>query len=319
MQDDSKHGRKRKFSDVRNEASGSRQVNSSSNSPEIYWEDEQPRTSKQSNQDDTVNSSANFFLSSCSKQFIIEHYNELAQDIQKIMDIDELSDVTIAIDNQQFSAHKLILAARSIYFSGRFSGQGAAVSSSQKSDITLDNCSAQLFDLMLRYIYSGRMDLQEPDKETLDEVKDLMQAYGIDPSMQNDVAEQNIHDIEIDDEKIVWISDTIGEAQKETIDLVENIISINEENFFLAKDYSVNPPRICANYRCLQPDTLRQIYSFLKTQTKENDYSNTKSLAKDISKLLTGNIAPFDVTLTMRDTHFRAHKLILIARCPYFQ
>ena len=46
----------------------------------------------------------------------VEHVEELAADIGKLLMNKDYSDVTFIVDGEQFPAHRVILAARSEYF-----------------------------------------------------------------------------------------------------------------------------------------------------------------------------------------------------------
>lgn len=51
-----------------------------------------------------------------SVEGLVDHCKELSQDIGALLQNEEFSDVTFVVQNKQFAAHRVILAARSHYF-----------------------------------------------------------------------------------------------------------------------------------------------------------------------------------------------------------
>jgi hypothetical protein len=112
---------------------------------------------------------------------------ELCQDYGKLLEDTELADVTFAVDSQRFSAHRLVLAARSAYFSGLFkSGQGMREGggSAAGEAIVLKEVRAGAFRVLLKYLYTGEVPEEEDCGEGLRAgemagVADRFQAAGL--------------------------------------------------------------------------------------------------------------------------------------------
>jgi hypothetical protein len=64
------------------------------------------------------------------------------------------SDVTFVVEEQQLSAHRAVLAARSIYFHTMFLG---GFTESQKGHVTIpvEEVSHEVFKLVLEFVYTG--------------------------------------------------------------------------------------------------------------------------------------------------------------------
>ena len=67
---------------------------------------------------------------------------------------DEYSDVTLIVEKQPFSAHKVILAARSDYFRALLFG---GMKESSEDEIELKDTPLAAFKQLLRYIYTGQV------------------------------------------------------------------------------------------------------------------------------------------------------------------
>ena len=88
--------------------------------------------------------------------FQIQHTQFLSEHIGALYLNDEYSDVTLVVDNQPFSAHKVILAARSHYFRALLFG---GLMESSETAIELQDTPLAAFKQLLRYIYTGQVKL----------------------------------------------------------------------------------------------------------------------------------------------------------------
>lgn len=70
----------------------------------------------------------------------------------------DYSDLVLIVESEQFHAHRVILAARSDYFRALLYG-GLRESRQENQRIEIKECKASAFEFLLRYIYTGRINL----------------------------------------------------------------------------------------------------------------------------------------------------------------
>lgn len=70
----------------------------------------------------------------------------------------EYSDIELIVESECFYAHRIILAARSDYFRALLYG-GLRESQQNNPAIEIQECKAAAFQILLRYIYTGRVNL----------------------------------------------------------------------------------------------------------------------------------------------------------------
>lgn len=107
----------------------------------------------------------------------IVHTSLLSGNIGSLFLQEEFSDVTLVVENRKFPAHRVILACRSDYFRALLFG---GLSESQKShgEIELKEINEEGFLHLLKYIYTGRVNLKELKEEEVLEVLSLSNKYG---------------------------------------------------------------------------------------------------------------------------------------------
>ncbi|XP_076245296.1 BTB (POZ) domain containing 9 [Calliopsis andreniformis] len=105
----------------------------------------------------------------------IEHINLLSEDIGALYLSDEYSDVTLIVGGQRFSAHKIILAARSQYFRALLFG---GLKESTQHEIELKDANLAAFKGLLEYIYLGRISLTDRREEAVLDILGLAHLYG---------------------------------------------------------------------------------------------------------------------------------------------
>ncbi|GBB84338.1 hypothetical protein RclHR1_10960007 [Rhizophagus clarus] len=106
-----------------------------------------------------------------------EFLKKLSQNLLEILNDDEYCDITIEVGNdpyvQIFRAHMVILNYRSTYLR-RILSTNKKKNDGTLVQIKLPNISPEIFQIILRYIYGGKLSLEEYD--TLDIVKILVAA-----------------------------------------------------------------------------------------------------------------------------------------------
>jgi len=95
----------------------------------------------------------------------------LEKDLSKLLEDTGLADVTFAVDGQRFPAHCCVLAARSPFFRAMFeSGKGMHEEGSRAAgqDIVIKEVSAGAFRVLLRFLYTHKLPVEEDCGEGLE-------------------------------------------------------------------------------------------------------------------------------------------------------
>lgn len=108
---------------------------------------------------------------------LVNHVHKLSENIGSLFTTQEYSDVTLIVEDVRFQAHKVVLAACSEYFRALFFG-GLKESTLQDAEIELKDTNASAFKHLLKYIYTGCMNLVELKEDILFEVLGLAHRYG---------------------------------------------------------------------------------------------------------------------------------------------
>lgn len=95
-------------------------------------------------------------------------YTEKSMTTRKLAKTSLFSDVEIKIEDKVYPCHKMVLADSSPYFLKLFTSK---FSESKEWTIVIDECSSQIFDIVIEYIYTNI--LRFPDVEC-DEIDDLL-------------------------------------------------------------------------------------------------------------------------------------------------
>lgn len=87
---------------------------------------------------------------------------------------EQFSDITLVVENVRIPAHKIILAAQSSYFRSLFSGGFAETA---QHEIELRRVPLEAFKVILKYIYTGRLSLDNCEVDQLIDVLGLADLY----------------------------------------------------------------------------------------------------------------------------------------------
>ncbi|XP_050435261.1 BTB/POZ domain-containing protein 9-like isoform X3 [Adelges cooleyi] len=104
----------------------------------------------------------------------IDHADLLVNDISSLYLNEKFSDVVLVVDNEEFHAHRIVLASRSDYFSVSLYG---GYIESHKKKVPIKEGSATSVKVLLQYIYSGRMDLSILESKVILELLILSNVY----------------------------------------------------------------------------------------------------------------------------------------------
>lgn len=105
---------------------------------------------------------------------LINHSNLVLSNLESLYLNDEFSDITLVIENSEIPAHKVILASSSDYFRALlFCG----LQESQSAKISLKCSNEQLFKQLLKYVYTGKMNLTEMSVQQILEIFQMSHEY----------------------------------------------------------------------------------------------------------------------------------------------
>lgn len=109
---------------------------------------------------------------------VIDHVSSLSDNLGELVENSEYSDITLVVENKKFPAHKVILAARSDYFRALLFG-GMMESQPGTTEIELQETTAKPFEALLKYIYTGKMNLLDvKQEEHLLDILGMSHRYG---------------------------------------------------------------------------------------------------------------------------------------------
>jgi hypothetical protein len=96
-----------------------------------------------------------------------DYVTALCSGLQQLYEASQYIDVEIVVENKTFHCHRLVLAAMSPYFDAMFS---SGMIESQNHKVNIQNVPSGTFDLIIKFIYGGNLELDEEN------VGDLLQA-----------------------------------------------------------------------------------------------------------------------------------------------
>ncbi|RHZ67596.1 hypothetical protein Glove_300g6 [Diversispora epigaea] len=99
-------------------------------------------------------------------------FNKLSQDFSELLNDKKEYNVVIEVDKEEnkksFTAHSVVLRYRSPYFDKEL--ERATTNENHIKTIIKTNISVQIFEIILRYIYSGIVDIENIDTKTIYEL-----------------------------------------------------------------------------------------------------------------------------------------------------
>lgn len=105
----------------------------------------------------------------------IQHTSQLVEQISSLYLNEDCSDLTLIVEDQRFPVHRVILAARSTYFHAMlFCG----MRETNENEITLVDTPADAFKALLKYIYTGKLQLKSLKLDLVLDMLGLVHKYG---------------------------------------------------------------------------------------------------------------------------------------------
>ena len=78
-----------------------------------------------------------------------------------MLQTDQFTDVTLLVEGERFQAHRVVLAGHSQYFLTMFT---CGMSETREEAVTIHGLTAEVFRIVLNYIYRGRVDTSDVDR-----------------------------------------------------------------------------------------------------------------------------------------------------------
>ena len=95
----------------------------------------------------------------------VEHFEHISSDLLDLLKSKEHTDVTFLVNEKRFPAHKIILAARCTYFKILLFGDMKEAHLGPDGEIPFTDTTPEAFELLLEYIYSGRVCLGDLNED----------------------------------------------------------------------------------------------------------------------------------------------------------
>ncbi|KAK3738704.1 hypothetical protein QZH41_006249 [Actinostola sp. cb2023] len=93
-----------------------------------------------------------------------DYGSSFGRELNRIRQERRFCDVTLIVEGKQFHAHQIILAARSKYFYGVFTND---MLEKRSQTVSLGELSASAMESLLEYLYTGDVEVNEPNAEDL--------------------------------------------------------------------------------------------------------------------------------------------------------
>lgn len=103
---------------------------------------------------------------------VAKHSNKVLEGLNDLREQNILIDITIRISNFKYHAHKVVLSACSDYFRAMFNEN---MLEARNDSVTLYDISAKGFQLLLNYMYTSQLELNEENVEDVLEVAVYLQ------------------------------------------------------------------------------------------------------------------------------------------------
>ena len=129
--------------------------------------------------DDVLNLGQSLSIFSDQKTVLadeIDHSKLLCEDISRLADSHDFCDVTFVVGSERIHAHRIILAARCLYFRALLFG--GLKESQEKNEIVIKGVNSHAFKVLLRYAYTGKLKVGGVDLDRCVDILALANQYG---------------------------------------------------------------------------------------------------------------------------------------------
>ncbi|OXU26477.1 hypothetical protein TSAR_009240 [Trichomalopsis sarcophagae] len=179
---------------------------------------------------------------------------KLSDELVSLLDDEKYSDVTITIEDNEIEAHKLILAARSPVFASLLMENDTGNNNENSSSIEITDVKPKVFRMLLRYIYTDKIDGVDSDV-----AKDLLVA----------AIKYDVEGLRETCEEILYNSINVGNAI-EILDIADQY-NITELKSKASKFVAKNAPNVIQStgYKSLERSKPSLMYQAFRTLVQE--------------------------------------------------
>lgn len=164
----------------------------------------------------------------------IDHCEELSKNIGNLVLQDDYSDVTFVVEEKKFPAHRVILAARCSYFRALL--YGGMKEAEMNIEIVISDTSADAFETLLKYIYTGKMKISTTNDEDILDILGLANKYGF-PALESALSTHLLSNLTAENVCILYdvaILYSLPELQGGTAEFIDkNALDILKSDSFL--------------------------------------------------------------------------------------
>jgi len=101
---------------------------------------------------------------------------DLMEDMQQLWESKSLSDVRLVVADQEFRAHRAVLAARSSVFASMFSTDMAEA---QSSTVTVADVRPEVFEMLLEFLYTDSLTRQDAEPQVIGDLLKAAKKYAV--------------------------------------------------------------------------------------------------------------------------------------------
>ena len=165
----------------------------------------------------------------------IDHCEELSIHIGDLALKDDYSDVTFLVEDKRFPAHRVILASRCSYFRALL--YGGMKEAEMNIEIAIGDTSADAFEILLKYIYTGKMMIGNVKETDIIDILGLANKYGF-AALEFALQKRLLSTLTLDNACILFdvaILYTLPDLQRGTAEFIDrNALDILQSDSFLA-------------------------------------------------------------------------------------
>ncbi|XP_050426400.1 BTB/POZ domain-containing protein 9-like [Adelges cooleyi] len=203
----------------------------------------------------------------------INHTCFLLSDISNLYLNDSFSDIVLVVGEERLHAHRVILASRSSYFRVLLYGD---FYESDKAEVDVSDVSMASFKILLKYIYTGRMNLSVLKNNTILELFSISDFYGF-PNLQQILSEYLHRNINVHNACSLFVGACLYQYNKlkdESLDFIENhaLEVLQSEDFLSLTSEALQDILIRDSFYANELDIFRAVCRWIKKHQNDLDH-----------------------------------------------
>ncbi|XP_050435394.1 BTB/POZ domain-containing protein 9-like [Adelges cooleyi] len=226
----------------------------------------------------------------------INHTDFLVSDLRNLYLSDKFSDVVLIVDEERLQAHRAVLASRSEYFGSLLHGNYIE---SHNSEVNIKEASAFSFKILLEYIYTGRMSLDNLEDEVILELFTISDYFSF-PNLQYSLSEHLRRNIRINNACSMFTVARLYQHKQLVFEILDFIIThaldvLQSKDFLSLSADALQEILIHDSFCADEIDIFRAVFRWIK----ENQYDpQSDAISKVLSTVrypLMSNVDLFEV------------------------